>query len=80
MYILQFLCTKKKTRGKYLPQRSDDSLILKEYEIGWCLVSYLHMTYYYSDRWTDSFAVDLNVTAAAVVVSLLHQISYLDQH
>ena len=66
-------------QGEDLPQRSDDSLILKEYDIGWCLVSYLHMTYYYSDRWTDSFAVDLNVTAA-VVVSLLHQISYLDQH
>ena len=68
-----------KTQGKYLPQRSDDILILKEYDIGWCLVSYLHMTYYYSDRWTDSIAVDLNVTAA-VVVSLLHQKSYLGQH
>ena len=79
MYILLLSFTKMKTQGKDLPQRSDDSLILKEYDIGWCLVSYLHMTYYYSDRWTDSFAVDLNVTAA-VVVSLLHQISYLDQH
>ena len=79
MYILQSSFTKMKIQGKDLPQRSDDSLILKEYDIGWCLVSYLHMTYYYSDRWTDSFAVYLNVTAAAVV-SLLHQISYLDQH
>ena len=69
-----------KQKGKNLPQRSDDSLILKECDIGWCWVSYLHMTYYYSDRWIDSFAVDLNVTAAVVVVSLLHQISYLDQH